>query len=465
MSDDLLPEQLYALKSDPENFLSEFGTSQYFKLSGKTFEWKACKYDSDLNNNNGLTIGVRCLELDFNIELPIWTQGLGTKNKLYPDKGTPVSIWDVWHISEVIVFGDNFPLVRDLITPSRVSLNRSYFYGDSNTLNSSYAVSITQRLLFPRKTQRSFQNRKYRFKRVSWLPQCFTDQIDIISKKIATIPFPKEFTQLEGLGLWRPTRIDEAIADHVDLNQYDTQGQGAIHRCISKGDVERFEKVIVHGGDINMPTEFGNYTPLHWAVEAETKNYFLKRLLEIGANIECVETFRNRSPLGHAVRMGNLSAVKQLVEAGASVKLNPITKKSPLDIAFEKDQMPIIEYLASFREARNRSWSRRLIFAVEQLKLDQVEWLLSRGANPQTKNEKGQTPSDLVWEKLNHPWMVSKRGRFNQKKSSPCFQILGLLEGKKRPKGANQRSPAAKRGTNVALGPQPQTDKSAESAI
>lgn len=441
---DILPGQLYDLKSDPEALKALYGETQTFRISAQTFEWKVIDYDRALNNDreknkyiprtNGLVLGVRCLELDFNIELPIHTNHRDVRNDLYPEKGTPFSIRDIWLIDSVIVFGEHFPFYPDSRKPCHISPRRSYFYGDANTLTPSHVSSIVQRLLLPRKRDRNYAVKRHWITWVDWRPQCFIDCIDVISKKIANNPIHQEYPELRGLGIWCPQRIKQAIQESIDLNQYDTRWDGPLHRCIAKGDEELFELVIKNGGDINMPTQYCRFTPLHRAVEPESKKYFLQRLLELGADLEAIETFRDRTPLGHAVKLGNLETVKKLVNTGTSLAVNRISKQSPLDIAFKKDHMEIIEFLSNFRAARNRSWSRRLLFSAKQLKVDQVEWLLKNGANPTTKNEKGQTPSDLIWEELNHPWMVSKRGRFDQKKSSLCFRILGLLEGKKTPK-------------------------------
>ena len=435
---ELLPGQLYALESDPEALKSLYGESQFFRIARKTFEWKVADYDSSLNRekndqplNNGLVVGVRCLEIDFDIELPIWTQGLGTTNKLYPEQGTPVSIWDRWHINSVIVFGEHFPLYDGSEKPCHVGLRKSYFWGDANTLTTKDVVSIVQKLLFPRKSYRNYVYKRDWIKQVTWKPQCFTDRIDFVSKKISQKSIPQEYLKMEDLELWLPEYIDLAIEEKVELNQYDAQWEGPLSRCITNGDEERFELVIKNGGDINMPSEHTRFTPLHRAVEPGSKKYFLKRLLELGANIEAIETFRDRTPLGHAVRLGNLEAVKILIDAGANLIVNRISKQSPIDIAFEKDQMEIIEYLSQFREARNRSWSRRLLFSAQRLDADQIIWLLNKGANPRTKDNKGCTPSDLILETMNRDsrfFTIQTRRHRDQLKNS--FITMGLLEGK-----------------------------------
>lgn len=150
----------HAHKADVDGFIGRYGEGQGFRLSGIDFRWIAFRHNSSINNDShnrpnscGAAISVSSTHLGFEVEFPIWTQECATTNTKFLYDGHKVALWDIWHITHAVVYGTHFPGLDSSERPLYVCLYRGY-WGDANLLHASNVVSLTQKILTPRKRRR-----------------------------------------------------------------------------------------------------------------------------------------------------------------------------------------------------------------------------------------------------------------------------------------------------------------------
>lgn len=183
---------------------------------------------------------------------------------------------------------------------------------------------------------------------------------------------------------WRDA-IESAERNPSDFQKLDRHGLGALHWSVDRGDQTLFRRALEAGAPIDQFTAHCKLTPLHYSAEQENL-YFLEALIEAGARLDQLD-WNSRTPLHYAAENGFVNHSRKLVEAGCSPKPLDRYKRSPLDMAFLSGRVETIEYLASLPAARHRSWSARLPLAVDRGQPAVVEWLLDRGANPNTRKD------------------------------------------------------------------------------
>jgi ankyrin repeat protein len=138
-------------------------------------------------------------------------------------------------------------------------------------------------------------------------------------------------------------------------------GSTPLHCSARSGNVEAVELLIKHGANIEEVTGIDGMTPLHLAAYAN-RTKVVEILLHKGANKEAKDSINLATPLHYASLFGYLEVVKLLVESGAKLDDKLKTGFTPLACA-AKEQCSFV-----------------------------VEYLLSKGANPISQNDKSLTP-------------------------------------------------------------------------
>lgn len=162
--------------SKTDEALERYGGIQNFTINKEVFEWTLTSFQPHIHterqklpNTNGLALGVRCRDLDFEVEFPIWTHPCASTMRSLLEGGESMVMVDNWVADTAIVFGDFFPRLEIPERPARLALYRgSEFYGLANTINTPAIVSLVHRIIQPRRLSRP------RFvQAVDWPRQCW----------------------------------------------------------------------------------------------------------------------------------------------------------------------------------------------------------------------------------------------------------------------------------------------------
>jgi ankyrin repeat protein len=164
--------------------------------------------------------------------------------------------------------------------------------------------------------------------------------------------------------------VQHLIQAGADPNVQDTEGSTPLHHAVhynNSEDHSMFDHLIDHGADINLENHRGE-TPLHSAV-LRGDSYATQKLLDLGADPHASKEM----PLTHtAFYSSGPDTVHRLLDAGVDID------------AQDKDGATVLHHSAGHdREGLTRG-------------------LLQRGANPNIKDNAGETPKDWA-EKYTNP--------------------------------------------------------------
>ena len=189
------------------------------------------------------------------------------------------------------------------------------------------------------------------------------------------------------------------------------------------------------GSGVNAPLDAQGKTALHLAVATQDEKT-LRSLLRIGANPNQQDK-DGQSPLFEAIRSGNLAFTGLLAQSGASFtqlddkKRNafdwaieqqrdvtfiealkifgadpllpaPVSARTPLHLAAEKNRVDVIEYLAATGgrlNAQDKDGTSPLQAAILAGSTEAVKTLLALGADPLLRNNQIETPLHLAARK------------------------------------------------------------------
>ena len=128
--------------------------------------------------------------------------------------------------------------------------------------------------------------------------------------------------------------------------KFDHNGWTALHVAAHFGHVEIVKVVLEAGADPNTPSEnTARQCPLHMAIGAD-RTEMVKLLLGRGADA-MARLIRDWTPLHQAVLHGNREIAELLLKAGADVNAEAIDRKMPVDIAIEKYDTEMEDFLRS----------------------------------------------------------------------------------------------------------------------
>ena len=153
----------------------------------------------------------------------------------------------------------------------------------------------------------------------------------------------------------------------VDASLADDDGNSLLHHAMDRSHLSAVKCLIEAGADLEAKNKFGS-TPLHYAVHwIDGVNLLLKHGVEIDP-----KTTDGTIPLMKAIKRGDLTVAKKLIEAGADIKLCGLN-------------------------SYNKSGWTLLQKAVNDNDTNMVEFLISNGADlNKTSNGNGYTALELA---------------------------------------------------------------------
>jgi len=149
----------------------------------------------------------------------------------------------------------------------------------------------------------------------------------------------KLFTASHGNSSGKPSSINFSFSKMSSFEQ--------IRDDIKKGNDEAALAALeTYRDDINQQDESG-WTLLHWSVTLCDK--ISKKLLKMGADPN-IKTSSGWAALHEAVFWNDLEITELLVKVGADLTMKNQFKRTPLELAIERDHTNIIKYLTQVDE-------------------------------------------------------------------------------------------------------------------
>lgn len=185
--------------------------------------------------------------------------------------------------------------------------------------------------------------------------------------------------------------------------------------AVDLNDVETAEQLIQQGANVNYIDDFG-FTPLFIAIRNKSID-MATMLVNHGAriNIDHGPIDNGPIPLMYAIDMNSFEIVKLLVNRGANVNYIHLGA-SPLTWAlYLKRPNTIAELLIEHGADVNYFSSNRitpLMIACTNGNENLIHLLLSRGADPNIRNNDGKTAFDLLKEKHPHIYEKIEKDKF-----------------------------------------------------
>lgn len=189
--------------------------------------------------------------------------------------------------------------------------------------------------------------------------------------------FGRKFKEAALLSAYEHGALDivrSLIADGVNVNIGNSDGQPLLILVIGRGDEDILELLLDAGADVNIRDNVGNPALLNAIMVAQYGSAM--RLIKRGASVNVKGP--KWAPLHAAADRGQLDLCKALIEAGASLDQLAASKRTALMQASERKHAGV------------------------------VELLLKHGADPNLEDEKHQSPSDLSRDGLRKPTAVTE---------------------------------------------------------
>jgi len=162
-------------------------------------------------------------------------------------------------------------------------------------------------------------------------------------------------------------RVEKFIDDGADVDTKDQEGQTVLHHAAKAGEIEVIELLIAKGADVKAKDK-RNFTPLHEAVRGRHKDV-VALLIDNGANVNARARW-GYTPMYYAAWSGITEVVELLVEKGADINAKD-----------EWDWTPL-HYMAQHDYYR-----------------DMAEFLIAKGVDVNAEDKWGQTPLEVAKEK------------------------------------------------------------------
>jgi serine/threonine-protein phosphatase 6 regulatory ankyrin repeat subunit B len=261
----------------------------------------------------------------------------------------------------------------------------------------------------------------------------YTDIVEqLLQRDDIQVDNPDRENHLTPLGVATVKGHDQVVqrllrTRRVDVNKQDRNGQTLILSAVERGHKRRHRRIIemlVKDGEVDLSCrDVEGFTPLLCSIGSRQTDV-TRMLLSHPRPYVNVRDSDDRTPLWHAVRVGNEETVQLLLEKGADTTTRDVEGMTPLHLAIKKGNLSILQTLLGsflygpsafflFDEDRDESDEEPLLcLAAAWKRSEMVQLLLDHGWNVNEEDAEALTPlllaakegySSVVQVLLNHP--------------------------------------------------------------
>jgi len=169
----------------------------------------------------------------------------------------------------------------------------------------------------------------------------------------------------------------------------------SLHLAIEREDINQIERHIFWGSDLDKPNIDGE-APLH--VAASNGGYIVVKLLvEKGADIN-VRDHEGLTPLERAALKGRTQIIEYLVKQGAEHDPNRLLERVVRSGVTTRDIIPTLQQIGADPDHRNEQGQTPLLIAIADGNRVMVKNLIKNGADVNLATTAGTSPLDLARE-------------------------------------------------------------------
>jgi ankyrin repeat protein len=184
--------------------------------------------------------------------------------------------------------------------------------------------------------------------------------------------------------------IPSLLKNGSDIASVDKKGRTALHHAAETGQLEAVRLLLNAGANIAAKNNLGG-APLAIAAQ-KNQLAVVKLLLERGADVNAVD-YHHYTALGVAAINGNYAVANELLERGGSSSIRTHTGATLAHGAQFADLTPLKLTLdVDLVNARANNELTPLFGAITANKENNVRYLLSAGADPNARQNEGDTP-------------------------------------------------------------------------
>jgi ankyrin repeat protein len=176
--------------------------------------------------------------------------------------------------------------------------------------------------------------------------------------------------------------VRSLLQKHVDVNEAEPDGTGALHWAVHNESVEIADLLIRGGARVKATNRYGA-TPL-WLAAVSGNAAMIEVLLKAGADANAANP-HGETPLLAAARSGKADGVRVLLDRGANVNAKESWRgQTALMWAAAEGHVPVVTLLldrGAELHARSNGGFTPLLFAAREGRIGSTEALLRAGAN------------------------------------------------------------------------------------
>ncbi|HEY4354265.1 MAG TPA: ankyrin repeat domain-containing protein, partial [Acidobacteriaceae bacterium] len=202
-------------------------------------------------------------------------------------------------------------------------------------------------------------------------------------------------------------KVEALLGKHADLNGRNQYGQTPLISAVFNGKKEIVELLIAHGADLNA--KGAGTTVLGAAACGPNKKSILELLLAHGAGVNEKDEYGNSAldrAAGCAYDDDRLAMAEFLVAKGADVNAKGQLGHTPLESATEGGRLDLMQLLIAHGADLNAMGASPGFFNIKtdpplaiaafESQKKAVELLLAKGADVNVKDDKGETPLQVM---------------------------------------------------------------------
>lgn len=207
---------------------------------------------------------------------------------------------------------------------------------------------------------------------------CFLEPLFAISQGVLGFVPPKN---IAASSLMQGGFLQALVQEDPEIEDSDEEGCTALMRAVCNGQIDRVEKLLAAGANVNAQSNNG-FTPLMFAAK-DGRTKLVHLLIAAGAEVQMYDD-KGNTALIFAAATGKSKTVRALIKAGSPLEARNQTGETALNVAARKMHTDIVQQLAAAHadiETYDVDGNTPLTWAIEKACTPMITTLEEKGAD------------------------------------------------------------------------------------